>query len=125
MQSIARGEERKNAAQILISQVIPCIMHLENRVGEKLITVLLSIGAELYQKLNSRGLLQLAKGVQDLVNTRLLGTLMYPKQWRTPLGEKNDTVLKVSLSNVKTRQFMENIGVLIDFCFPEPEDAEP
>jgi hypothetical protein len=125
MQSIARGEERKNAAQILISQVIPCIMHLENRVGEKLITVLLSIGAELYQKHNSRGLLQLVKGVQDLVNTRLLGTLMFPKQWRTPLGEKNDTVLKVSLSNVKTRQFMENIGVLIDFCFPEPEDAEP
>ncbi len=41
-----------------------------------------------------------------------------------PLGDKNDTVLIVSLSNVKTRKFMENIGVLIDFCFPEPEDEE-
>jgi hypothetical protein len=39
-------------------------------------------------------------------------------------GGGNDTVLKVSLSNSKTRQFMENIGVLIDYCFGAPEDEE-
>ena len=37
---------------------------------------------------------------------------------------KNDTVLKVSLSNKKTRQFVENIGVLIDYAFRHPDDEE-
>jgi hypothetical protein len=49
-QAIKRGDEGKEAALILILQAIPCIMHLENRVGEKLITVLLSLGAEMVQK---------------------------------------------------------------------------
>ena len=40
------------------------------------------------------------------------------------MGEKNDTVLKVSLSNTKTRQFVKNIGILTNFCFPQPEDEE-
>jgi hypothetical protein len=39
-------KKEKETAMILILQAIPCIMHLENRVGEKLITVLLAMGAE-------------------------------------------------------------------------------
>ena len=46
-QAIARGQEGKEAALMLIIQAIPCIMHLENRIGKKLITVLLAIGAEI------------------------------------------------------------------------------
>jgi hypothetical protein len=42
--AILRTAEGKGAALMLIKQAIPCIMHLENRVGEKLITILLSIG---------------------------------------------------------------------------------
>jgi len=103
MQSISRGEEGKDAALLLIAQVIPCIMHLENRVGEKLFTVLLSLCAQLYQRRHARGLFYLAKLIQEIVNTRLLGMLFCPGQWRMPLGEKNYTVLKVSLSNIKTR----------------------
>jgi hypothetical protein len=38
-------QEGKNVALILIKQVVPCIMHTENHLGEKIITVLVSIGA--------------------------------------------------------------------------------
>ena len=100
-QSIDRSEEGKEAAQVLISQVIPFIMHIENRVGEKLITVLLACGGEQYQKRNTKGLLYFAAQVQSIVNTHILGTMSRPKQWKMLLGEKNDTVLKVSLSNKK------------------------
>ncbi len=123
-ESISRGDEGKETAQMLISQIIPCIMHLENRVGEKLITVLLARASEAYQKRNTRGLQCFAARIQEIVNTRILGTVYRPKQWKMHLGEKNDTVLKVSLSNKKTRQFVENIGVLIDYVFDHPEDAE-
>jgi hypothetical protein len=43
---VARGKEGTEAAHILLSQAIPCIMHLENRVGEKPIMVLLTMGAK-------------------------------------------------------------------------------
>ncbi len=46
--AVSRGQEGKEAALILIEQALPCIMHMENRVGEKLITVILSMGAERY-----------------------------------------------------------------------------
>jgi hypothetical protein len=42
--------EGKEAMLLLIMQAIPCIMHLKNRVGETIITVLLSLGAELFQR---------------------------------------------------------------------------
>jgi hypothetical protein len=37
--SIEHTKEGKEAALVLIKQAIPCIMHLENLCGEKLITV--------------------------------------------------------------------------------------
>jgi hypothetical protein len=40
------------------------------------------------------------------------------------LGKNNDSVLKVSLSNKKTRQFVSEIDVLVDYIFQHPEDAE-
>jgi hypothetical protein len=42
-QAISRGEEGREAVIMLIMQAIPCIMHLKNRVGEKLITALLAM----------------------------------------------------------------------------------
>jgi phage tail tape-measure protein len=44
--AVARGVIGREAALMLIEQAIPCVMHLENRVGEKLITVLLAMGAK-------------------------------------------------------------------------------
>jgi hypothetical protein len=59
-----------------------------------------------------------------VVNTRVLGTLTRPKQWKMLLSKNNESVLKVSLSNNKTRRFVSEIGVLIDYIFHHPEDAE-
>jgi hypothetical protein len=64
IQAISRGEKGKEAALILISQAIPCVTHLENRVGEKLITVLLALAAEAYQKHHIRSLERLALNIQ-------------------------------------------------------------
>ena len=47
-EAISRSKKGKDAALMLIKLAIPCIMHLENRVGEKIITFLLSFGADRY-----------------------------------------------------------------------------
>jgi hypothetical protein len=124
-QAISRGAEGKEAALILIMQAIPCIMHLENRVGEKLITVLLSMGAERFHRERGiRSLSRFSSTISRIVNTKILGTLLRPKQWKVPVNEAGDAVTKVSLSNKKTRLFVDNIDSLIDQIFSSPADTE-
>jgi hypothetical protein len=99
-QAISRGEEGKEAAMMLISQAIPCIMHLENRVGEKLVTVLLAMAANKYQQCtNTRSLTQFANTVQNVVNTKILCSLTRLLQRKLPMSVKSDQVSKVSFSS--------------------------
>ncbi len=88
-EAIMRTEEGKEAALMLIKQAIPCIMHFENRGGEKIGTVLLSIGANKYQQ-NSRteNLKRCVERIEELVRKRILGTNTRPKQWRFPLNDQ-------------------------------------
>jgi hypothetical protein len=124
-QAVVRGQQGKEAALMLIEQAIPCVMHLENRVGEKIITVLLSMAAEQFQRRrNVKSLGRFAANVHHIVNTKILGTVVRPKQWKVPLNEAGDSVNKVSFSNKKTRLFIDNISHLVDWIFSSPEDAE-
>jgi hypothetical protein len=64
-----------------IKQAIICIMHMENRVGEKIITMLLSIGAERFQKERwAAALDDYIMMMQRYFCTRILGTRLHPKQ---------------------------------------------
>jgi hypothetical protein len=95
-EAISRTDEGKDAALILIKQAIPCIMHLENRGWEKIITIRLSIGANKYQRENRTERLDgFVEQIESLVQTRILGTRVHPKQWRLPLNDekyKNVTI---------------------------------
>jgi hypothetical protein len=76
-QAISWGEEGKDGALMLIAQAIPCIMHLEKRVGETLIMVLLARAVEKYQQhSNTRGLTRFAANIQTIFNTRILGSMV-------------------------------------------------
>jgi hypothetical protein len=55
---------------MLICQAIPCIMHLKNRVGEKIISMLLARATEkFHQTGNVRTLTRFASNVQSIVDT--------------------------------------------------------
>jgi len=47
-----------------------------------------------------------------------------PKKWKLPVGQKNDSITKVSFSNKKNRLFIDNISHLIDYTFSSPDDIE-
>jgi hypothetical protein len=126
-QAIAHGQEGKDEALMLICQAIPCIIHLENQVGKKLIMVLLARAAENFQ---NRGTTlnfstQSTQTFQHIMNTRILGIVTRPKQWKVLLNLGNDGVTKVAVSNTKTR-FLCKISLpwLIILFFPAPADAE-
>ncbi len=92
-EAISRTEEGKEVALILIKQAIPCIMHLENRGGEKIGTVLVSIGATRFRRDNRMdNLEQCAELIEDLVRKRILGTNNRPKHWKLPLNDQKKEV---------------------------------
>jgi hypothetical protein len=101
-QATSRGEEGKETAMILISQAIPCIMHFENRVGEKIVTVLLAMAANKYQeRSNIRSLTQFATIAQNIFNTKILGRFDLFITLKLPMSVKGNQVSKVSFSNKK------------------------
>jgi len=115
-QAIDRSQEGVQAAMILIKQAVPCILHLENRVSEKIIQHLLDVGAKIYQAMNRRQtLIDWSKLIENIVNTTILGTAVRPKQWRLPLSQDCKEVTRVTLSNKMARKFMTGISALIDY----------
>jgi hypothetical protein len=92
-EAICRTREGKEASLILIKQAIPCIMNCENRGGEKIITMLLSSGANKFQRENRAVTLDhYIERIENIVQTRILGTRTRPKQWRLPLNDRKTEV---------------------------------
>ncbi len=92
-EAICRTREGKEASLILIKQAIPCIMHCEKRGGEKIITMLLSSGANKFQRENRAVTLDhYIERIENIVQTRILGTRTRPKQWRLPLNDRKTEV---------------------------------
>ena len=104
--AISQSQEGKEAAMILIIQAIPCIIHLENRVGEELIKVLLAMAAErFHQERGVRSLNQFARNINHIVNTSILGAVVRPKQQKVPISDSGD------LLAMAAEQFHQERGV--------------
>jgi hypothetical protein len=91
-EGIARGEKLSNSAcAFSILDAVPCVLHMENRVGLKMMTLLLSDGlshaksGELYsQEFPNNAGERLAKFVKDVevyVNSHILGEIDNEAQW--------------------------------------------
>jgi hypothetical protein len=94
--AIERTQEGKEAVLLLIKQIVPCIMHGENRVEGKIITLLLAIGAIGYQRERHSNCLSLyVESTQLLVQMLILGTITRPKLWRFPLKDNGYEVSKL------------------------------
>ena len=103
-------------AWILIRQVIPCILHCENRCGEKILKMLLLEGwDERDQNTSARECM--VKDAVKVVNTKILGKEKRPANWRiiTAKDSENKTTLgDQSMPNRHVRKFIENINLIAD-----------
>jgi len=63
----------------LVELLIPCILPLENRVGEKIISTIIKKGIDVYDLGRKEGFIeQLSKTFQ----TQVFGTVEFPSQWK-------------------------------------------
>jgi hypothetical protein len=109
---------------------LPCILHLENRVGFKLLTRLLWIGlgrakAGLIDGLGTNQKDRIAnflKGVEHRCNTVIWGSKDFPVWWTCPYDDKEKDIGTLCLDNERTHMAVDSIEELVHFCFPDKNE---
>jgi hypothetical protein len=113
-------------AFITVRQAIPCILHLENRCGEKIIKLLLLEGYN-RENITKSQQEQLILDVEAVVNTRVLGTPSRKSSWRvnTAVDKDNRKVISdQSMPNTHVRKFLNHFEELSELCIIDEERLE-
>jgi hypothetical protein len=111
-------------AFIGIRQAVPCILHLENRCGEKFLKMLFLEG---YDKLaTNKEKKELLSNIEKLVNTRVLGSIRRPANWRLATATDKDSrqVIKdQTIPNSHVRKFLTSHRLITRLCLPLETDV--
>jgi hypothetical protein len=125
---IAHGDA-KEGAYFLLMNTLPCILHMENRNGIKLLSMIVIEGLSnakkklMYLDVNAEGV-RVSRFVVDLeglINKSILGTADDPCQWMCPFDAKKKEVGPITMDNVRTRRVVDSFDMLIAFCVSDPE----
>jgi hypothetical protein len=104
---------------ITIRQAVPCILHLENRCGEKYIKMLLLEGFDLFKTDSDQK--KFIRDVEVIVNTTVLGTPTRRANWRLATAKDKDSRLAIkyqTMPNTHVRKFLRQFHKLTAFCLP-------
>jgi hypothetical protein len=122
--------EGVRAALVLVMQAVPCILHCENRVSIKILTMLLiegfsnaQAGTILREYSNSKKnrCNRYVDMVQHIMNTQLLGDEFDPVQWECPVQDDGQMVGAITIDNNRARKIVANIEPLVDISFSNDE----
>jgi hypothetical protein len=79
---------------ILLEQAIPCVLHLENRVGEKIVMMLLRDLVACHSSTSTAAVATLVKAIEKSINITVLGTPEQPSRLEALLAimdERHDS----------------------------------
>ncbi len=97
----------ENSAFCAVDDVIPCVMHGGNRIGEKIFMMAL---LEAWNKSSSNA--EHIETVENFVNTGVFGTLESKAQWNIPINKENETEA-VSFTAWRVKKIMDRLSVLV------------
>ncbi len=114
--------KRDANALFLLIQTLPCILHMENRMGIKIITMLFVKGLssamkkELYGDVPSEAsrIDKYFETIQSIVNKNILGSELSPAHWKCPTAAKGKEIGTITMDNGKTRKIIDSLELLID-----------
>jgi hypothetical protein len=101
----------------IIELLIPCILHLENRVGEKIITMILRKGMEEYQGPTSQYLSEM----EHIMQCKVLGSDASPSHWKLRWNRNKDGAIEIDPiqeQNSTVRCMIRSVDLLIEQAFP-------
>jgi hypothetical protein len=136
IEELEHGRQR-NGALFLLLQAIPCILHMENRVGIKVITMLLIRGLSnvkegiLYaeHKSMNKRIEMYIEDVTNIVSTKILGDEDGPAQWNFPYNPETKEIAALCIENGKMRTVLLKLELIVDVSFvgniAEADQADP
>jgi len=130
-EAIAKCDEDCANTIALINNV-PCILHLENRVGIKIFGAVIQRGLSkaldgiLYPEIRDVGRRfdSFFTAVNHIVNTTILGTMQNPSQWECPCDRTCRELGIICLDNVRTQKIVNGIDHLLDLCIVNDEERD-
>jgi hypothetical protein len=126
--------EGVGVALFLVLQAVPCILHCENRVCLKILTMLVIEGysnAEaglILNEFNARNKKarrdKFIKCLQTIINTKILGDEFDPLHWECPMTEDGESIGSITLDNNQARRIVSNMEELIELAVATDERKE-
>jgi hypothetical protein len=107
-------------AFISIRQAVPCILHLENRCGEKFLKMLFLEGYD--SKTTGTEQAKLLSDLENIVNSQVLGRPGRKSNWRVATAKDKDsrqTIKDQTLPNTPCRKFLQHFPLLLELCIAD------
>jgi hypothetical protein len=122
-EDLSWGTINLRSAFYLVINAIPCILHMENRVGLKILTRLLRLGLDNWVagvcgegSCESVRMKNFIQKIEAICSTTIWGREDRPVTWRCPYDAEKKAVGKLCLDNVRTRSAIASLELLIDVC---------
>lgn len=130
--AIEHGRKSEAHALVKLHETVPCILHMENRSGLKILTMLLTEGlhnalkGRTYSNVAAEGnrMRQFFVDIERACNKQVWGNDNNPTQWVCPRDENKKEIGTICLDNNKTRKVIDNIELLLPYCVQDPMDDE-
>jgi hypothetical protein len=108
----AEGTEKVPLVEV-VELLIPCILHLENRIGEKMITIILRKALNDFSGRKD----DFISHMNAVFRTKVLGTEDCPSQWRIPVSkdsEENFKIVHMQIRNNVARSILNKMDTIIE-----------
>jgi len=109
-------------AMIKLQKAIPCLLHLENRMSDAMITFLLRRGLHLREG-DARATQQFMANIENIFNEALFGLPGSPSNWKLPLNP-DGTMAPIKLSNWRARRVVQSIDPLVNSAIVDEVERE-
>jgi hypothetical protein len=112
-----------------LMQVMPCVLHMKNRVGLKLLKTLLddglsqTKGGQLYPMMKSeeKRIEKFLNNIQGYVSKKILGKEDHPAHWHIPDDKQAKMIPPLTLDNTRVRTIVNKLMGVIDLCIIDPK----
>ena len=128
--SLTHGRKQEGAVFYLL-QCVPCGLHMENRIGLKMIMLALDDGLEnalagkVYADIpanhNRKIFNKFVQDVEHLFNKELLGDQNNPTQWSCPHDPATQQITEITLDNNRTRKIVDRFKELVRLCIVDAD----
>jgi hypothetical protein len=127
--TVHRHETARNLAVALaVEKLIPCILHMKMRLGEKLLEVIVNMGLERYEDgiTDAQQRKKFVADLQSIMNTHVFGnpTTGRVAQWSFTYAPGNRRMAKYKMSGVLAGKVIKALSVIVKTVFAEHLDQE-